>query len=469
MGMANSRARRATVGVSSALALSLVFAACGGDDGDDDTAASDDTQAEEEDGEDGGTADEECAFAEPYGDLSGTEVTVYSTIVDAAEVEPLEASFDAFEECTGTTVVYEGSDEFEAQLPVRIEGGTPPDIALIPQPGLLAQLVNDYPDAVMPAPDETRANVEASFDESWIGYGTVNDTFYAAPFGSNVKSFVWYSPSAFADAGYEVPETWDELIALSDQIVDDGSVPWCAGVGSGEATGWPATDWVEDVMLRTAGPDVYDQWIDHEIPFNDPQVVEAMDTVGEILKNPDYVNGGLGGVESIATTDFGDAGLPILDGNCWMHRQASFYVSFWGEDVEIGEDGDVFAFYLPPIEEEHGSPVLGAGEFTAAFADRNEVQQFQTYLSSDHWHAERAALGNFVSANTTVPLDAYDDPILRLSAEIIQDENAVFRFDASDLMPGQVGSEALLTGMVDWLTGDSSQQVADAVEASWPE
>lgn len=465
--MADSRARRGLAGASSVLALSLVLAACGGDDDDDDTAATEEEPAEEE-AEDGEAA-EGCEFAEPYGDLSGTEINVYSTIVDPAEVEPLEASFDAFEECTGATVVYEGSDEFEAQLPVRIEGGTPPDIALIPQPGLLAQLVNDYPDAVMPAPDATRANVEASFDPSWIDYGSVNGTFYAAPFGSNVKSFVWYSPSAFADAGYEIPETWDELIALSDQIVADGSVPWCAGLGSGEATGWPATDWVEDVMLRTAGPEAYDQWIAHEIPFNDPQVVEAIDTVGEILKNPDYVNGGLGGVESIATTRFEDAGLPILDGNCWMHRQASFYVSFWGDGVEIAEDGDIYAFYFPPIEEEHGSPVLGAGEFTAAFADRNEVQQFQTYLASDHWHAERAALGNFVSANTTVPVDSYEDPILRLSAEIIQDEDAVFRFDASDLMPGQVGAQAFWTGMVDWITGAEAQAVADEIESAWPE
>lgn len=466
--MADSRARRGIVGVSSALALSLVFVACGGDD-DEGAAETEESPAQDGEADEGAAADGECAFAEPYGDLSGTEVSVYTTITDPGEIEPLEATFDEFEECTGTTIVYEGSDEFEAQLPVRVEGGTPPDIAFIPQPGLLAQLVNDYPDAVIPAGDAVQENVEASFDPSWLEYGTVDGTYYAAPFDANIKSFVWYSPSAFADAGYEVPETWDDLIALSDQIVEDGSVPWCAGVGSGDATGWPATDWVEDVMLRTAGPDVYDQWFTHEIPFNDPQVVEAIDTAGEILKNPDYVNGGLGGVESIATTRFEDAGLPILDGNCWMHRQASFYVSFWGEDVEIGEDGDVFAFYFPPIEEEHGSPVLGGGSFVAGFADREEVNQFRAYLASDHWHAKLAATGNFVSPNTTVPLDNYSDPVIRLSAEMLQAEDAVFRFDASDLMPGQVGANSFLTGMVNWLTGSSSQEVADQIENSWPE
>lgn len=451
-----ARTGRRALALTGAAGLALTLAACGGgDDGDDATG-----------GAEGGTTDGDCEFAEEYGDLSGTQVTVYSTIV-APEDEPLEASFDAFEECTGLTVVYEGSDEFEAQLPVRIQGGTPPDLALIPQPGLLATLVRDF-DAVIPVPDEAREKVEASFDPSWVDYGTVDGTYYGTPFGANVKSFVWYSPGAFTDAGYEVPETWDDMIALSDQIVADGGMPWCAGFGSGDATGWPGTDWIEDIMLRTAGPDAYDQWYQHEIPFNDPQVVTAFDTAAEILKNPEYVNGGLGDVSSIATTRFEDGGLPILDGNCWMHRQASFYAFNWGEDVEVAEDGDVFAFYLPPIDEAHGNPVLGGGEFTAAFTERPEVQTFQTYLASDHWHAERASFGNFVSANTTVPVDAYDQPVNQLSAEIISDPEAVFRFDASDLMPAEVGTVAFWTGMVNWVTGADSQATADAIESAWP-
>lgn len=453
--MARSTAGRSITAAAGALGLSLVLVACGGDDSGDGDGGSG--------GETGGA---ECDFAADYGDLSGTQITAYSTIVPPEDA-PLEASFDKFEECTGATVVYEGSDEFEAQLPVRIQGGTPPDLAIIPQPGLLATLVRDY-DAVVPAPDEVKANVEASFDPSWIEYGTVDDTFYAAPFGANIKSFVWYSPGAFEEAGYEVPETWDDMLALSDQIVADGGKPWCAGLGSGDATGWPATDWVEEVMLRNAGADVYDQWYKHEIPFNDPQVAEAVDIVGDILKNEDYVNGGLGDVSSIATTRFEDGGLPILQGNCWMHHQASFYAANWGEGVTVAEDGDVFAFYLPSIKEEHGNPVLGGGEFVAAFTERPEVQAFQTYLSSDHWHAERATLGNFVSANKTVPLDSYDSPVNRLSAEIFQDPDAVFRFDASDLMPAEVGTVAFWTGMVNWITGQSTQDTVDAIEAAWP-
>src|SRR6187401_1623755 len=128
----------------------------------------------------------------------------------------------------------------------------------------------------------------------------------------------------FADNGWEIPQTWDDMLALSDTIAATGIKPWCAGIESGDATGWPATDWLEDVMLRTAGPDVYDQWVNHEIPFNDPQVLEALETVGGILKNPDYVNGGLGDVQSIATVAWNEAANPIPDQQCFLHRAANF-------------------------------------------------------------------------------------------------------------------------------------------------
>src|SRR5690606_16959367 len=202
--------------------------------------------------------------------------------------------------------------EFEAQLPVRVKSGTPPDIAYIPQPGLLKTLVATG--AVKKAPADVEAEMDKNFSEDWKAYGTVDGTFYAAPLGANVKSFVWYSPSMFEEKGYKVPETWAELIALSDKIAAENpdSKPWCAGIGSGDATGWPATDWMEDVILRTQGPEVYDQWVNHEIPFNDARVQDALSKVGQILKNPKYVNGGLGDVKTIASTTFQDAGQPIL-------------------------------------------------------------------------------------------------------------------------------------------------------------
>jgi alpha-glucoside transport system substrate-binding protein len=216
--------------------------------------------------------------------------------------------------------------------------------------------------------------------------------------------------------------------------------------------------------------DAYDQWVEHEIPFNDPQVVNALNQVGDILRNPDYVNGGLGGVESIATTAFGDAGLPILDGNCWLHRQASFYQANWPEGTKVAEDGDVFAFYLPGETEEE-KPLLGGGEFTVAFADRPEVAAFQAYLTSPEWSDVKAQVSGpgWVSANNGMNPDNYDSPIDQLAFELLTDEQTEFRFDGSDLMPAAVGAGTLWTAMTDWIAlGTDSKKVLTTVENSWP-
>ncbi|MBM6404003.1 carbohydrate ABC transporter substrate-binding protein [Phycicoccus sp. CSK15P-2] len=455
--MALNHTRRVAA-LSGALAVALTAAACSSGDGG--GAAGGDTEASQID----------CAPYEAFGDLQGKTVTVYTSIT-APEDGPHIASYRPFEDCTGVTITYEGSKEFEAQLPVRVQGGNAPDIAYLPQPGLLQTMVATG--KVVPAPPETEANVDANMPD-FKEYGTVDGTFYAAPLGANVKSFVWYSPSAFADAGYEVPTTWAELTALSDKIVadnPDGAVkPWCAGIESGDATGWPATDWVEDVMLRTAGAETYDAWVNHEIPFNDPAVAEALAEVGRILKNPEYVNGGYGDVKTIATTSFQDAGQPILDGSCLMHRQASFYAANWPEGTDVSENGEVWAFYLPAMTADE-RPVLGGGEFTAAFADRPEVKAFQTYLSSVEWADERAKTcggGGCVTANTNADPNLLTNPIDKLSAEQLTDENATFRFDGSDLMPGAVGAGTFWKGMTDWIIGQDDKATLDFIESSWP-
>ena len=457
----NTRRNRA-IAVVGGLSLALTLAACMPED------------EEEGGGEatEGGETEvaEGCEAYEQYGDLAGTQVTVYTSIVEPESVDQ-EESYLPFEECTGADIVYEGSREFEAQLLVRIQAGNAPDIAYIPQPGLLRTIV-ELPDSpIVPAPDETEANVDEFFASSWKDYGTVDGEFYAAPLGANMKSFVWYSPTMFADAGYEIPETWDDMGALSDQIVADGvAKPWCAGIESGDATGWPATDWIEDIVLRSAGAEVYDQWYTHEIPFNDPAIVEAFDTADAILRNPDYVNAGIGDVASIATTPWTDGGFPILDGQCYMHRAANFYQNQWPEGTVVGEDGDVFAFYLPPIDADN-RPVLGGGEFVAAFADRPEVAAFQTFLSSPEWANEKAIVteaGGWVSANSGMDVNNLATDFDRLAGSVLADTETVIRFDASDLMPGEVGAGTFWTGMVDWFTGKDTATVLSEIEASWP-
>lgn len=421
------------------------------------------------------SASDECAAFKDYGDLTGKTISIFTSIASDAEAKPHTDSYKPFEKCTGATIKYEGSRDFESQLPVRIKAGNAPDVAYIPQPGLLQTLVKDNPGKVIEAGDLAVKNVETYYDPSWKGYGSVDGKFYAVPVGANVKSFVWYSPKAFADKGYQVPQTWDELIALSDKIVadnPDGSVkPWCAGIESGTATGWPATDWVEDVMLRVNGGEVYDQWVNHEIPFNDPKVVAALDKVGQILRNDKYVNGGLGDVKSIATTAFTDAGLPVADGTCYMHRQASFYQANWDKGTTVGEDGDVWAFYLPSMTTD-SKPVLGGGEFAAIFADKPEVKAFQAYLASPEWSNEKAKTtpnGGWLSANKKLDVNNLTKPVDKLSFTMLSDEKAVFRFDGSDLMPGAVGAGSFWKQMTNWIAlGKSSQEVADNIEKSWP-
>jgi alpha-glucoside transport system substrate-binding protein len=265
------------------------------------------------------------------------------------------------------------------------------------------------------------------------------------------------------------------MIALSDQIVadnPDGTIkPWCAGIGSGEATGWPVTDWVEDVMLRDQGPEYYDEWVAHTVPFNAPESLEVWDKVGSILRNPDYVNGGFGGVQTIASTTFQDGGLPILDGSCYMYRMASFYAVNWPAGTTIGEDGDVYAFYFPPNEGSDEKPVLVGSEWWTAFDDRPEVNAFATYTQTADYANARALAGvGFVNANLNLDLENVESPISKLAGEQFQDPGAVIRFDGADLMPGEVGSGSFWSEATAWIAeGKDTQEVLDAIEATWPQ
>ncbi|MDQ1701245.1 MAG: alpha-glucoside transport system substrate-binding protein [Frankiaceae bacterium] len=416
-----------------------------------------------------GSAD--CSAFQQYTGHSGTTVTMYSTITDV-EQDRLNQSFADFTKCTGITVKYEGSQEFETQIQVRVKGGKAPDIALFPQPGLMAQ----FKDQLKPVPAAALALAKTNYRPDTLKYGELGGTLYATPYDSNVKSFVWYSPKFFTDNSYTVPTTWDEMTALSDKIVADhpDMKPWCAGIASDAATGWPLTDWLEDVMLRTQAPTVYDDWLSHKIPFNDPKLVTALDKVGSIVKNDKYVNGAFGGVDSIATTTFKEAGLGIstkggATPTCALMRQASFYAANFPAGTNVAPDGDAFAFYLPTIDASLGKPVLGAGTFIAAFNDKPEVVALRTYMATKEYSTGRVKLGTgWVSGNKNVPIDAYSSAIDKLSAQLLQDPKVTFRFDASDLMPAAVGSGSEWKQLTNWITGQSTKQTLDTIEASWP-
>ncbi|MEU7901460.1 ABC transporter substrate-binding protein [Actinoplanes sp. NPDC049118] len=431
--------------------LVLGLAACGGGDSDDDSNTA--------------TPSIDCAQFSSFGDLKGKTVSVFASIV-TPEDKAYKDSYKPFEDCTGVTIKYEGDKSFETQILVRAKAGNPPDIAIVPQPGMLQQLVATG--KAVEAPAEVSANVDKFWGKDWKAYATVDGKFYGAPSGASVKSLVWYSPQEFKDSGYTVPTTLDELKALTDKMVADKKKPWCAGIASGEATGWPITDWQEDMMLRLYGPETYDKWVKHEIPFNGPESTAALDAVGGYLKNEAYVNGGLGPVKSIATTTFQDGGLPILEGTCSLHRQASFYAANFPPDTKVAEDGDVFAFYLPG-KDATSKPVLGGGEFNLAFADRPEVKAFQTYLSTAVWANIKAkASQGWVSANKGLDPANLSNPIDKLAAVILLDPKTTFRFDGSDQMPAAVGSNAYWKQATSWITGQDTKTTVDNIEKAWP-
>ena len=408
-----------------------------------------------------------CSKYQAYAGHSGTTVTMFASIL-SPESDSLQKSWADFSNCTGIKISYEGSNDFESQLPVRVSGGNAPDFAIIPQPGLLAQMVKTG--KVVKPPQQTVTN-EQKWSSVWKTYGTVKGTFYAAPMSANMKSLVWYSPKAFKQAGYQVPTTWADLMTLSDTIAKAGNgKPWCGGIGSGTATGWPATDWLEQVVLGKYGGDVYDKWISHEIKFSSPQIMDSMQVVAGWMQNPAWVNGGFGDVKSIATTTFQAAGTPILSGKCWMLQQASFYEAQWPQGTKVGPDGDVNAFYLPSVSTSVQTRVVGGGEFVTAFSNRPEVQAVQNYLSTADWATSRIKVApGWVSANEAVDKSVYVDPIDQLSAKYLTDPKATFRFDASDLMPAAVGAGQEWTSMTAWFAqGQSITQVAKDIDAAWP-
>ncbi len=401
-------------------------------------------------------------------DLSGQTVTIAGPWLTADE-ENFNNVVAAFEAATGADVQYAGSDSFEQQIVIDVKAGSPPNLAAFPQPGLAANLAADggLVSLGSDAADWVRDNYAAG--SSWVDLGTYanangEDEFYGFFYNVNVKSLVWYVPENFEDAGYEVPTTMEGLIALTEQIVADGGTPWCVGLGSGDATGWPATDWVEDIMLRTQSPAVYDQWVSNDIAFNDARVVNAIQTFGQFVRNSDNVDGGSA---AVATTDFRDSpkGLFSAPAKCYMHRQASFIPAFFPEGVEVGEDADFF--YFPSYESKDlGNPVLGGGTLMAMTKDSEGARAFMEYLQHPMAHEIWMSGAGFLTPHMGVDLSKYSSATLRKQGEILQNATT-FRFDGSDLMPGAIGAGSFWKGMVSYTSGESSQSVADTIQASW--
>ncbi len=401
-------------------------------------------------------------------DLSGQEIEVFGPWL-GPDQELVESVFAYFEAATGADIVYAGSDSFEQQIVIDVEGGSPPNVAIFPQPGLAADLASKG--QLVPLGEGLAEFMVENYGagQSWVDLGSYANAedvteFFAFAYKVDLKSLVWYSPDNFTDAGYEVPTTMEDLLALSEQIVADGGTPWCIGLGSGDATGWPATDWVEDILLRTELPEVYDQWVTNEIPFNDERIVNALEIFGSIAKNDAYVVGGAG---AVASTDFRDSpqGLFSVPPQCYLHHQASFIPSFFPEGTELGVDADFF--YFPPFaSEDLGNPVLGAGTMWAITEDSDATRVLFDFLTTPLAHEIWMAQSGFLTPHLGVNADLYANDTLRKQGAILTNATT-FRFDGSDLMPGAIGAGAFWRGMVDFVGGEDAQTVADNIQTAW--
>lgn len=417
-------------------------------------------------------ADDRCEVGKlGLGDFSGQTVTIAGPWEGQDEVL-VNSVLDCFEESTGATVEYAGSGEFEQLIVTDIRSGSAPNVATFPQPGLAADLAAEGGLISLgdDAADWMKDNYGAG--QSWVDLGTYADEngrekFYAFAFKVDLKSLVWYKPEVFEDAGYEIPETMEELISLSDQIVADGGTPWCIGIESGGATGWAATDWMEDIMLRTQTPDVYDRWVTNELPFNSAEVKNAMDIFGQFAKNDAYV---AGGTASIASTFFGDSpkGLFTTPPQCYMHRQASFIPSFFPNEGEELSSGEADFFYFPPFASKRalGNPVLGAGTLWAITEDSPATRALFKFLQEPVAHEIWMSQSGFLTPHKGVDLGVYANDALRKQGEILTNADT-FRFDASDLMPGAIGAGAFWTEMTAFTQGQDTDTTADKIQAAW--
>ncbi len=350
-----------------------------------------------------------------------------------SELDSFRAMVKPFEQRTGITVQYEGTRDLGAVLTSRIQGGHPPDIAALPGPGQIAELARAR--ALVPLAGVVDAKSMAQeYARTWIDLGSVGGTLYSVFIKTALKGLVWYDPAALRAAGYRVPATWDALLALTRRIAAGGTRPWCIGLESGAASGWPATDWIEVLLLRAAGPAVYERWYLHKIPWTDPAIRTAWERFGTIATNPAYV---YGGTQAVLATNFAEAPFPMLavPPRCYLHLQATFIEDFLRKQYPAARPGaDLDFFPVPAIDPHFAGAVEVAGDLVGMFRDTPASRALMRYLVTAEAQAIWVRRGGALSPNRKVRLADYPDPLSRRAAGILV-AAPVARFDASDMMP----------------------------------
>lgn len=402
----------------------------------------------------------------------GDTVTIMGAFTDA-QADAFQADLDAWSEESGVSVTYDGNTDFQTAVVARATAGNPPDIAIYPQPGVLKSQTQ----SLFPLED-LGIDVESIIADEANGLGTiaqVDGETFGLPFAINIKSLVWYNPAAFDAAGLTVPTTDAEMTALQEQIMTDGlGYPWCVGLESGAATGWPATDWLEEYVLRYGGLDEYNAWIAGDVLFDSDIVKEAGDKVAAELLAEGKVNGG---GPAAATTAFQTAGNQLFvsgkeNGQCFMMRQGSFIADFFPDEIKAQiADGDLtnVGFFQLPSPEGTDPAMLGGGDLVGAFTDSDATKQVVEYITGvDFGGNGYASQAFFLSPHNDFDTSNYTTEFQKAAQELLA-ASEVFGFDASDQMPGEVGAGAEWSELTSWFAGQKTmEQAFQDIDAAWP-
>jgi alpha-glucoside transport system substrate-binding protein len=377
-------------------------------------------------------------------------------------------SLAEFQQTSGIKIKFtEASQSFDTLIRTRVRANNLPDIALFPQPGILKDFVAQGKMTDL----STQLDVDklkSDFVPGTLDAGEVDGKYYGVPVSYNLKSLVFYPKKAWDAKGYTVPTTQDELQTLTNKIKSDGTTPWCLGMESSAATGWVATDWLENNLLIEAGPETYDKWVSHEIPFNDPAVKTAAEAWEKLVLADGNV---LGGRKQVVSTAFATSANPEFNNppKCYLHRQGNFITQsgFFPKNIVSDIDNQVGVFQYPGKTADE-KPMLGGGDLAAVFNGKDDdTKQVMAFLTGADYKGWSESAG-FLSPRKDFPTSNYKSQLTQQIAKLGQ-ESTTFRFDGSDQMPGVVGSGSFWKQMVAWVSGQEDLTTAlNNIEKSWP-
>ncbi|HEY1455090.1 MAG TPA: ABC transporter substrate-binding protein [Candidatus Dormibacteraeota bacterium] len=348
-----------------------------------------------------------------------------------------------FEDSTGIKVSYEASRDQDAILTSRVSAGNPPDVAGAPSPALLTTFAKQGKVIALNNIVDMNA-LQSTTSSSWIKLGEpLNDgKLYQIFAWADVKGLIWYDPKNFQSKGYAVPRTFSDLTSLQDQIKSGGATPWCITVNSGAATGWPASDWLKEIVLSQSGPDVYDKWVAGTQKWTSPEIKQAFQTFGQILGPGD--RNVYGGSQYIVATDFGSVGTPMFQSppKCYMLNQASFISSFFtSANPALKPQTDFNYFPLPDINTQYAGAHVVAGDTFSMFKDTPQARKLMQYLTTADAQSIWVKKGGKIAVNKQVPTSDYPDPLAQEEATLVAN-TAIAKYDATDQMPAAMKNAA---------------------------